>query len=377
MRREPIVSNGTPVSVGMDVDASFIHVAMLLPGEPEPVEWRVVNEERAIRRLAQRLLRTAPGGLRACYEAGPTGYALQRKLQERGVSCDVIAPSLIPKKPGERVKTDRRDARKLAELLQAGLLTEIRPPTQDEEAVRDLCRARGAAVQDRTACRHRLSKFLLRKGLRWASGRSPWTQAHRKWLRSLSFELEAEQLVFNSHLLALEQVEGRVDELEGHLERLATTEPYHEAVGWPCCFRGIKVVTAMTILTELHGFERFHSPRQLMSFLGLTPSEESSGGRRRLGAITKAGNAHVRRVLVEAAWHYQHPPSVGKALRKRREGQPGWAIATAEQAHQRPCRRFRRLTARGKERNKATVAVARELVGFIWALLGSAGTRTA
>ncbi len=350
------------------MDAKFIHVALLSPGESKPVEWRVANEDRAVRRLAKRLLKATPEvGLHACYEAGPTGFALQRKLQEGGVLCDVIAPSLIPKKAGDRVKTDRRDARKLAELLQAGLLTEVRPPSEAEEADRDLCRAREAGVEDRTASRHRLSKFLLRRGLRWS--RSPWTQVHQKWLRALSFEQQSEQLVFDTYWLALEQVEGRVKDLEAHLEKLADTDAYREPVGWLCCFRGIKIVTAMTILTELHGFERFHSPRQLMSFLGLTPSEDSSGGRRRLGAITKAGNAHVRRLLVETAWHYQHRPVIGAPLRKRREGQPGWAVAIAEKAQQRLCRRFTHLVIQGKERNKATVAVARELVGFIWATL--------
>ena len=366
----------TTAYVGLDVDAKFLHVALLMPDGSRPVEWRVANEDAPIRRLAKRLLKAAEGvGLHACYEAGPTGFALQRKLQQAGVLCDVIAPSLIPKKAGERVKTDRRDARKLAELLRAGLLTEVRPPTESEEAARDLCRAREAGVADRTRCRHRVSKFLLRRGLRWS--RSPWTKVHRKWLLELSFEQAPEQLAFDSYLLALEQVEARVKTLEEHLENLAETAPYREPVGWLCCFRGIKTVTAMTLVTELHGFERFRSPRQLMSFLGLTPSEESSGGRRRLGAITKAGNAHVRRVIVETAWHYQYAPITGAILQKRRKGQPGWAITIAEQAQQRLCKRFSDLASRGKERNKITVAVGRELVGFIWALLRHDQPKTA
>ena len=203
MRWEPVVSKSTTAYVGLDVDSRFIHVAMSVPGEAAAVEWRVANEDRAVRRLAKRLLKAAPDvGLHACYEAGPTGYTLQRKLQEAGVLCDVIAPSLIPKKPGEHVKTDRRDARKLAELLEAGLLTEVRPPTEAEEAARDLCRAREDAVEDRTTCRQRLSKFVLRRGLRW--NRTPWTHGHRKWLRTLSFEGGA-QVAFDGYLLALER----------------------------------------------------------------------------------------------------------------------------------------------------------------------------
>lgn len=342
---------------------------MLLPRRRVPAEWKVANEVRAIRRLAKKLLREAPGKVHACYEAGPTGYALQRKLQETGVLCDVIAPSLIPVKPGERVKTDRRDARKLAELLRAGLLTEVHPPTEAEEAVRDLCRAREDAREDVTRCRQRLSKFLLRRGLRWTTGKRAWTHAHRLWLRGLSFEEPAAQAAFDSYLVALEQNEQRLKVLEGQLEEQSLREPYREPVGWLRCIRGIDTVTAMTLVSELHGFARFQHPRQLMSYLGLTPSEDSSAQRTRRGAITKAGNGHVRRVLVESAWHARHRPGVSVSLRKRREGQPGWVIALADRAAQRLHGRYCRLRNRGKERNKVTVAVARELVGFVWAVL--------
>lgn len=362
------MSKGT-THVGMDVEAPWIHVAMLLPRRRVAIEWKVANEPGAIRRLAKKLLREAPGNVQACYEAGPTGYALQRRLQELGVLCDVIAPSLIPSKPGDRVKTDRRDARKLAELLRAGLLTEVHPPTEAEEAVRDLCRAREDLREDLTRCRHRLSKFLLRRGLRWTTGKRAWTQAHRLWLRGLSFDETAAQASFDSYFVSLEQAEERLKVLASQLEEQSQREPYREPVGWLRCFRGIDTVTAMTVVAELHGFSRFQSARQLMSYLGLTPSEDSSGGRTRRGAITKAGNSHVRRVLVEAAWHARHRPCISVSLRKRREGQPGWMIALADRAAQRLHARYSRLSQRGKERNKITVAVARELVGFIWAAL--------
>jgi transposase len=344
-------------------------VALLLPGENSALEWRLANEARAIQRLIRRLRKTAPGELLACYEAGPTGYALQRTFEAAGVPCQVIAPSLIPSKPGERVKTDRRDARKLAELLRAGLLTEVRPPTPEQESARDLCRARAAMKQDLTRCRHRLSKLLLRRGVRWETGRRAWTQAHRKWLKSLRFEDPVDQYVYSDLLLAVEQLEERLKSVELLLEEQSRNEAHREPVAWLRCLRGVDTVTAMTLATELHGLERFRSPRQLMGYLGLTPSESSSGESKRRGAITKAGNSHVRRVLVEAAWHARHRPAVGAELRQRRKGQPAWVLALADKAQQRLHRRYQRLLHRGKEIGKVIVAIARELVGFIWAVL--------
>jgi transposase len=360
---------GTTTQVGMDVDAKRVHVAVLRPGEPHPVELTVAHEARAVRRLVRKLLREAPGEVRACYEAGPTGFALQRVVEEAGMPCDVIAPSLIPVKPGEHVKTDRRDARKLAELLRAGLLTVVAPPTPTEESVRDLCRAREDAREDLTRCRHRLGKFLLRRGLRWTGGRKAWSLAHRAWLRALQLEHDADRAVLATYLLAVEQHEERAKGLDEKLEEIAEQDPYREPVGWLRCFRGIGTVTAMTIVSELHGFQRFGSPRELMAYLGLTPSEHSSGDKTRRGAITKAGNAHVRRVLVEAAWHCRHVPAVGAMLAKRRKGQPARVIALADKAQQRLHRRYWRLVTGGKHHNKAVVAVARELVGFLWATL--------
>jgi transposase len=230
------------------------------------------------------------------------------------VSCQVIAPALVPRKPGERVKTNRRDARKLAELLRAGLLTAVRPPTPEDEAVRDLCRARDDAREDLQRCRHRLVKLLLRRGLHF-SGRKNWTRAHRQWIDSLVWAQPAERVVVEDYLLAMDHVEARLIELDARLTEIAQAEPYREPVAWLRCFRGIDTLTAMLILAELHDFRRFQSPRALMAYLGLVPGEDSSGEKTRRGRITRTGNALVRRVLVETAWHYQHRPGVGNGAR--------------------------------------------------------------
>jgi transposase len=279
----------------------------------------------------------------------------------------VVAPALIPRKPGERVKTNRRDARKLAELGRAGVLTAVQPPTAEAEAVRDLARARDDAREDLQRCRHRLGKLLLRRGLHYA-GRN-WTRAHRQWIAALTWAHAAERTVVDDYLLAIDHTEARLHGLDARLGEIAETEPYREPVGWLRCFRGIDTLTAMLILAELHDFRRFASARALMAYLGLVPGEHSSGAQQRRGPITRTGNALVRRLLVETAWHYQHRPGVGVALRRRRRGQPARVIAIADQAQQRLCRRFRRLVAAHKPAPKVAVAIARELTGFLWATL--------
>jgi transposase len=353
--------------VGIDAHKKELHVAMLIGHATTPVQWTLENQPAAVARLVRKLEREAPGAVQCCYEAGPFGYALQRQLTRGRVVCQVIAPTLIPRKPGDRIKTDRRDARKLAELLRAGLLTAVQPPTPAEEAARDLVRARDDAREDRQRCRHRLGKLILRRGLHYA-GRA-WTAAHRTWLRSLTWSHPAEQHVVEDYLLALDQVEARLDELDARLADLAQTAPYCEPVGWLRCFRGIDTLTAISVLAELHDFRRFVSPRALMAYLGLVPGEHSSGERTRRGPITKTGNTLVRRLLIEAAWHYQHRAGVGLALKRRRKGQAARVIAVADKAQQRLCRRFRRLTAAHKPAPKVAVAVARELAGFLWAAL--------
>ena len=297
--------------VGIDAHKVELHVALLAPDASAPVTWKVQNEARAVERLRRKLEKAAAGPVACCYEAGPCGYVLQRQLERGRVQCQVIAPALVPRKPGERIKTDWRDARKLAELHRAGLLTEVRPPTPAEEAVRDLCRA---------------------------------------------------------HLLAIDQLDARLAELDAQLATVATTDPYREPVGWLRCFRGIDTLTAMLLLAELHDVQRFPTARALMAYLGLVPVEHSSGERHRRGPITKTGNTLARRLVVEAAWHYRHRPGVSRTLAQRRSGQPPRVIALADKAQQRLCRRFRRL-AEHKPGPVVTVAVARELVGFLWAAL--------
>jgi transposase len=345
---------------------------MLIGKEPRPVAWQLANEPNAVRRLVRRLERDAPGPIHVFYEAGPCGYALQRQVATSRVRCDVVAPALIPRKPGERVKTNRRDARKLAELGRAGLLTAVQSPTPEDEAVRDLARARDDAREDLQRCRHRLGKLLLRRGLHYA-GRN-WTRAHRAWIDRVTWPHAAERVVVDDYLLAIDHTEARLRELDARLAEIAETAPYHEPVGWLRCFRGIDTLTAMLILAELHDFRRFASAPALMAYLGLVPGEDSSGEKHRRGRITRTGNALVRRLLVEGAWHYQHRPGIGVALARRRKGQPARVIAIADNAQQRLCRRFRKLAAEHKPAPKIAVAIARELAGFLWAALQPAPT---
>lgn len=353
--------------VGIDAHKKDLFVAMLIGQHQTPVTWQLANEPNAVRRLVRKLERESPGPVQIFYEAGPCGYALQRQVTTTRVACDVVAPALIPRKPGERVKTNRRDARKLAELGRAGLLTAVQPPTPEDEAVRDLARARDDAREDLQRCRHRLGKLLLRRGLHF-SGRN-WTKAHRRWIESLTWTHTPERVVVDDYLLAIDHTEARLRELDARLAELAERDPYREPVGWLRCFRGIDTLTAMLILAELHDFRRFASAPALMAYLGLVPGEDSSGEKHRRGRITRTGNALVRRLLVETAWHYQHRPSVGVALTRRRTGQPGRVIAIADKAQQRLCRRFRKLAAEHKPSPKIAVAIARELAGFLWAAL--------
>jgi transposase len=363
--------------VGLDVHKSSIVVTLLKPGTPEGLNWQEPNDEPGVRRLIRRLRREVPGELLAAYEAGPCGYALQRQLKAEGIPCQLIAPSLIPRKPGERVKTDRRDARKLAELLRAGLLTEVHPPSEADEAVRDFCRCREDARHDLTRARHRLGKFLLRRHRGFAGSKRAWGTKYMNWLRTLRFEHPADQATFDSYLLTVDQRTERLHQLEHRLTEFAGLEPYREPVGWLRCFRGIDTVTALSIVTELHGFHRFPSPRSLMTFLGLVPSEYSSGNDRRQGSITRCGNNHVRRLLVEAAWHHRHRPTISRPLELRRHGQPTRVIAIANKAQERLHQRFHRMAARGKPYNKAIIAMARELAGYIWVVLYPDGVTSA
>jgi len=355
--------------IGLDVHKRSIAVAVRRPGTVAVHEERLPHEPGAVARWARRWKRTSGGKLVCAYEAGACGYALQRQLEGLGIECRVVAPSLVPRKPGERIKTDRRDARKLAEYLQGGHLTAVRSPTPAEEAARDLCRAREDAKQDRMRCRHRLAKFLLRRGQSYPTGRKPWTLAHHTWLQGLSFESPAAQVVFDDYRLAVAQLDARIEALDRQIEIVAQEPLYRSAVGALRCFRGIDTRTALGLVSELHGIERFGRPRALMAFVGLVPSEASSGERQRRGAITKAGNGHARKLLIEAAWHARHKPALPAALRQRRQRQSPEIIAMADVAQQRLHRRFWRLVQRGKPSTVAATAVARELTGFVWAAL--------
>ena len=369
IRKEPVVSPHPTTFVGLDVHKNTIQVAVLVPGRSEWLEWGEAHTGEAVRRLARRLLREAPGAVECCYEAGPTGYFLQRKLRSLGVGCTVVAPSLIPVKPGVRIKTDRRDARKLAELFRAGLLTEVHPPSETDEAFRDLCRCRGQAQRDLLRAQHRLSKFLLRRHLIYRETKHHWGTRHLAWVRALKFEDSSSQAVFESYLLTVDQLAERRQQLDRTITEAAAQEPYRQPVAWLRCFRGIDTLTAACLVAELHDFRRFHSPRQLMAYLGLVPTENSSGSRESRGSITKAGNSHVRRLLVEAAWHHRYKPRVTGPILRRRAGQPARILALADRAQERLYARYWRMTRRGTAQPKVIVAMARELVGYLWAAL--------
>lgn len=357
--------------VGIDAHSKSLSVAVILPGsERVDEEWQIPHDERSLRRLAKRLREIAPGPMHAVYEAGPCGYALKRKLDALGIPCEVVAPSLIPVKPGERVKTDRRDARKLALLSRGGMLTVVYPPSEADEALRDLLRAREDARNDLMAARHRISKMVLRYGLQFTGTKANWTLKHRAWLKGLRFDERHTQQAFENYVLAVEQTEERLKELDAHIEEAAKDVSRAKQVAWLRCLRGVDTVTAMTILAELHDFRRFTNPRDLMAYLGLTPSEHSSGKRVKRGPLTKTGNGHVRRVLIEAAWNYRHRPAVSYDLKERRKGQPPAVIAIADRAQLRLHRRYYRLReGYRKPHNVVVAAVARELVGFVWAVL--------
>jgi transposase len=352
------MDHSTPSTfVGLDVHKETIAVAVLRPQTDLPEQHGIPNTPEAVRKLVRSW--SAPDRVRVCYEAGPCGYAIFRQLDHLGVSCQVIAPALIPKRPGVRVKTDRRDARDLVRLYRAGELTAIRVPSEEEEAVRDLVRAREDMKQDILRARHRLSKFLLRHG-RIYSGKA-WSKAHTTWLNAQKFAHPALTSCLSHYRMTLDLRLSQLEALEAELERWAAREPFAETVGRLICLKGISTLSALTIACEICDFARFGSGDELAAFVGLVPSEHSSGGSERRGSITKTGNAHVRRVLVEASWHYRRRPFVGEALKKRSEGQPAEVLARAWSAQIRLNAKYRRLVGRGKRSTVAVVAVAREL----------------
>jgi transposase len=349
--------------VGLDVHATKI-VAAVLDAESGELQWFRVGGDAG---EAAGLCAGLPRPVRAAYEAGPTGYGLARELARRGVECLVAAPSKIPRASGDRVKTDRRDAELLVRLLLAGKLHAVRVPGPEEEALRDLVRAREAVRVDLMRCRHRLLKLLLRHGIRFEDGRA-WTDRHHAWLAGIELGWPAAQATFADVCGAADALVHRREQLEREIVALLPASPWQVQMARLRCLRGIDTLTAAGLCAEIGDFERFQRAEQLMSYVGLVPSENTTGANRRLGAITKTGSGHARRLLVEAAWHYRPRPRIGKALRERQDGQPAEAVAIAWSAQQRLHRTWTRLEARAKRRTIIAVAVARELAGFTWAI---------
>lgn len=359
--------NNSITYVAMDTHKKDHTVALHYPGHEEIVRFTVRNTAREITKMTKKVIKQAAGAVEFCYEAGVCGFVLKRRIEAHGCHCAVIAPSLIPRKPGDRIKTDRRDALKLMTLFQAGLLTEVHAPDPQQEAARELTRCRQAAQENLKRVRHQLLKFLTRHGYLYSDG-SHWTGKHLKWLRALEFEETLLQDVFDNYFTEMQHCIQRLSSLDNQVETLAKSESYQEIVGLLRCFHGIDTLSAITIITEIFDFGRFSSPGELMSYLGLTCSEFSSGEKQRRGPITRAGNKRVRRILVEVSWHYRHPCNISKALRERRKDQPQWVIDIADRAGQRLRKRYRHLTHCGKMPCKVTVAIARELAGFIWSV---------
>jgi transposase len=353
--------------VGLDVHKETIAVAVAAADKRGEVReyGTIANTPTALRALAGKLAKSGTA-LHFCYEAGPCGYGIQRQLSAAGYDCIVVAPSLIPRKPGDRIKTDRRDASNLARLHRAGELTSVWVPDPAHEAVRDLVRARQAAVRALRQARQQLSGFLLRQGQHYS--RPAWTLMHRRWLAGLRFAQAAHHLVLEDCIAAVEAATARRDRLEAHIAAALPDWSLAPVVRALQALRGMALVAAATLVAELGDITRFTNPRQLMAYLGLVPSEHSSGGSRRQGGITKAGNGSARRMLIEAAWSYRFPARISRELLLRQEGLAKPIRDTAWKAQERLCGRYRKLTRAGKPPNVVTAAIARELAGFVWVI---------
>jgi transposase len=355
--------------VGLDVHAETIAVAVAEPDGEMRSLGVIPNRPESMRKLVKKL---GPAEqLRVCYEAGPTGYVVYWQLTGLGVKCEVVAPTLVPVKPGDRVKTDRRDALKLARSYRAGDLTAVWVPDAAHEALRDLVRAREAAKKDQLRARHRLGKFLLRHGRRPPTALKAWTQAHLTWVKSaVHFEHAAQEATLLDYLHEVDHVAARIARLEGAIDEgvIAAPARMRAAIEALQALRGIARISAATIISEVGELSRFVKPRQLMGYSGAVAREDSTGERIRRGGITKTGNAHLRRVIIEAAWAYRHRPAVGPALRKRQGPVSAEVKEIAWKAQHRLHARYRALLARGKCKQQVVTAIGRELLGFIWAI---------
>ncbi len=357
-----VISNapGDPrLWVALDVHKFSIVAATLPPAGGKPEVVRIETTEKAVRRFVDRL--GGPEGLGVCYEAGAGGFALWRLLTFVGVACDVVAPSLVPVRAGDRVKTDRRDAKKLVGLYRAGLLRLVHPPTPELEGLRDLLRCRDDIRSARTAARHRVLKQLLRHGRVYRDGKTTFTCKHRRWVSAQRLDDPHAQLALEQMLIHLDGIERQLDTLDARLEEIARSDQWAGPVETLTRFRGIATLTALGLIAEIGDFARFSHPRELASWLGITPTEYSSGDQQHRGHITKAGNRHARRLLVEVAWHYRHAP--------RRPTTGPQPDERAWQAQVRLHHRYRHLTEHGKRSTVVNVAIARELVGFLWAAM--------
>jgi transposase len=357
--------------LGLDVHKDSITIAIAVNGRNGEVRLygTISNDLHALEKALTKI-RQAHGGARleVCYEAGPCGFGIARRLAQLKVACIVVAPSMTPTRSGDRVKTDKRDARKLARLLRAGELTAIYIPESTDEAIRDLCRARTDAVDDRRRSRHRLKGFLLRHGYRY-QGKSSWSAAHERYLRELVLPHPAMKVILEEYLQAIAAAGERIERCEVGMRDLLEKWRLAPAVRALMAMKGFQTVAAMILVSELGEVHRFGHPRQVMAYLGLVPTENTSSERRRQGSISKCGNAHARWLLVECAQHYATPPKVSAHLSRRQQGQPNEVRAISWRAQHRLHHRYTRLLGRGLQRNKAMVAIARELCGFIWELL--------
>ena len=365
--------------IGLDVHADTITVAVAEPdGEVRPL-GTISNRLESVRKMIAKL---GPGNqLKACYEAGPTGYVLYWQLTSLGVACEVVAPSLVPVKAGDRVKTDRRDAAKLARSYRAGDLTAVWVPDAAHEALRDLVRAREDAREDQQRARQRLGKFLLRHGWQPPEDiKKNWTQKHMDWIkRQVRFEQPASQAAFLDYVHEVEHAADRLQQLEKAIDDAIAAAPaeIQEVVQALQALRGVGKIVAVTVVAEVGSLSRFGNPRQLMGYSGMVSSEYSSGSHIQRGAITKTGNAHLRRVIVEAAWAYQHKPWIGGWLAKRQQGLDEETKAIAWKEQWRLCTRYKKLAAKGKNKPQIVTAIGRELLGFIWAIAVRSEARVA